>query len=338
MRYRMLGKTGLRVSAVGLGMWAMGGDSYGPIDDAASLDALNHAWNLGVNFFDTADIYGNGHSEEVLGRWLKTVPRGDVYIATKCGLRSTHSRRARQLLARVVRKAVQRIDQHKPIPLRSVAGIIADCEASLRRLGTDWIDVYQDHLWWDEDVEVFAEAFHRLRSSGKIRFVGLSTNDNSYIRKFDALCKGMDTLQIDYSLLNRKPEQEVFPYCRERGIGVIARGPLAMGKLTGKFNANTTFPPTDGRRSWLEAGRHTAFLSDLERIQQLQPLANGRTLAQAAIAYVLHDPVVSVAIPGAKTREQVEENVRAADHGIDADALVLIDRICPLSAAKLSHP
>src|SRR5262245_59522410 len=150
MKYRRLGKTNLLVSEIGLGLWAIGGDAWGPVDDRESLSAIARAFELGVNLFDTADIYGRGHSEELFGRWLKGTPRDEVMVATKVGLWHSGDDRPNAY----VRKEM----------------IFESCEASLRRLGIDVIDIYQCHVWWDENVEVFAEAFQDLRRQGKIRF------------------------------------------------------------------------------------------------------------------------------------------------------------------------
>lgn len=292
MKYRELGKTGLQVSEVSLGLWAIGGDAWGPVQDHDSLAAIQRAWELGVNFFDTADVYGRGHSEEILAQFLKTVPREQVYVATKVGLW-----RSRQ-----------------PSQYKDPQWILEDCDASLKRLGIDYIDVYQDHLWWDENTEIFAEAFKTLKAQGKVRFVGVSANDFAYIKHFDRAVGGMDTLQIDYSMLNREPEKDALPYCQEHNIGVIARGSLAMGKLAGKFTAATTFPEGDIRRDWLKGDNRAKFLRDLERVERLRFLANGGSMPQAALAYVLAQPAVSTTIPGAKNPKQVEDNVRAAEH------------------------
>lgn len=315
MKYRPLGKTTLQVSEIGLGLWAIGGDAWGPVDDGESLAAIRRAWDLGVNFFDTADVYGRGHSEALLGRFLKTVPRDQIYVATKVG----------------------RWRGERPNPYTDPQLIIADCEASLKRLGTDYIDVYQKHVSWDENTEVFATAFQRLKEQGKVRFVGVSSNDLAAIRRFDRAIGGMDTLQLDYSLLNRHPEQEILPYCRERGIGVIVRGPLAMGKLTGKFTPATTFPEGDIRRRWLEGEQRERFLRDLETVGRLRFLAEGRTMAQAALAFVLAHPAVATIIPGAKNPQQVAENVQATEHPFRPDELARIQRVLAPSSSLLQR-
>lgn len=305
MRYRTLGRTGLEISEVSLGLWAVGGDAWGPVEDADSLAAMRAAFEQGVNFFDTADVYGRGHSEQLLASFLASVPREEVYVATKVGLW-----RGRQ-----------------PNPYVDEQMVIEDCEASLRRLGLDHIDVYQDHVWWDENAEVFAAAMVRLKEQGKVRFIGLSANDHAYIRRFDDLVSGMDTLQLDYSLLNREPEQETLPYCDEHGIGVIVRGPLAMGKLTGKFTPETSFPEGDIRAAWVEGDQRSGFLRDLQLVERLSFLAEGRTMAQAAIAYVTAHAAVSTTIPGAKRPSQVEDNVGASDRPLTAAELARIAEV-----------
>lgn len=305
MRYRTLGKTGLEVSEVSLGLWAVGGDAWGPVEDEESLAAMRSAHELGVNFFDTADVYGRGRSEELLATFLASVPRDQVYVATKVGLW-----RGRE-----------------PNPYTDEQMVIEDCEASLQRLGVEQVDVYQDHVWWDENAEVFAGALRRLKEQGKVRFVGLSANDFDYVRHFDDAIGGMDTLQLDYSLLNREPEREVLPYCQEHGIGVIVRGPLAMGKLTGKFNADTTFAEGDIRADWVKGEQREKFLRDLDLVERLSFLAEGRTMAQAALAYVLAHPAVSTTIPGAKRPQQVADNVAASDRPLNEQELARIAEV-----------
>lgn len=307
MQYRKLGKTGLEVSAISIGLWAIGGDAWGPVEDADSLAAMQKAWELGVNFYDTADVYGRGRSEGLLARFLENVPRDRIHIATKVGL--------------------WRKGSERPNPYTDPAMIIEECEASLKRLGIDYIDVYQDHVWWDENAEVFAAAFLILKEQGKIRFGGVSTNDFDYIRHFDEAMNGMDTLQIDYSILNRRPEKEALPYCQERNIGVIVRGPLAMGKLTGKFTTETTFPEGDVRKGWTSPEHKPNFIRDLDFAEKLRFLENRRTMSQAALAYVLAHPAVSTAIPGAKTPQQVADNVSAVERELTEDELARLKKL-----------
>ena len=294
MNYRCLGKTGLQVSEIGLGLWAIGGDAWGPVDDHESLSAIARAFELGVNLFDTADVYGRGHSEELLGQWLKGAPRDRVIVATKVGL--WHS------------------GDDRPNAYVKKEMVVESCEASLKRLGVETIDIYQCHVWWDENVEVFVEAFHDLRRQGKLRFFGVSTHDFNQLTHFDTAAGGVDVLQVPYSLINRKSESDALPYCQAHDIGVLARGSLGMGRLTGKMTPDTTFPENDVRRNWLKTDRYEQFVAELAKVDQIRPLAReGRTLAQAALQFVLAHPAVTLSIPGAKRPSQVEENVRASD-------------------------
>jgi myo-inositol catabolism protein IolS len=307
MKYRTLGKTGLEVSGVSVGMWAIGGDAWGPVEDADSLAAIRRAWELGVNFYDTADVYGRGRSERILAQLISDVPREQIVIATKVGLWLAGGER--------------------PNPYTEPQMIIDDCVASLKRLGIETIDVYQCHLWFDENVEVFAEAFLKLKEQGKIRFAGVSTNDFLHLKHFDSAMPGVDTLQVDYSLFNREPEGEILPYCKQNDIGVIVKGPLAMGKLTGKFTSETTFPEGDVRKDWVKGENRQYFLRDLERVESFRFLSADRTMAQAALAYILHNLAVSTIIPGAKNPQQVEDNTAAVDLPLKEDELEKIQTI-----------
>jgi myo-inositol catabolism protein IolS len=312
MKYRRLGKTGLQVSEIGLGLWAIGGDAWGPVDDRQSLATIARAFELGVNLFDTADVYGRGHSEEILGRWLKGSPRDQVVVATKVGLWHSGDERPNAYVKKEM--------------------IIESCEASLRRLGIDAIDIYQCHVWWDENVEVFTEAFQELRRQGKIRFFGVSTHSYDHLIHFDRAAGGMDVLQVPYSLINRRAEADALPYCQQNDIGVLARGSLGMGKLSGKMTPDTKFDEGDVRLNWLKADRYEQFVADLATASRIRPLAGERrSLPQLALQFVLAHPAVTLSIPGAKRPEQVEENVRASDGAspLTPEEMKQIDQICP---------
>ena len=307
MEYRTLGRTGIDVSVVGMGCWAIGGDAWGPVDDRESIAAIRRALELGITLFDTSDVYGRGRSEGLVAEALRD-QRDEVVIATKVGL--WHS------------------GGDRPNAYTKPEMVIESCDASLRRLRTDRIDVYQCHLWWDENTEVFLEAFERLKRDGKIRAYGASTNEVGHLRHFDrnGTC---EILQFDYSILNRSPEKELLPVAGERRMGTLARGSLRMGVLTGKFTAETTFPEGDIRREW---PRQDWYREQLERAERLKSLANGRSLAQVALAYVLSHPAVSTTIPGAKNPHQVEQNAAAADVTLSDDDRRLIDDVAPAAA------
>lgn len=290
MKYRILGRTGLSVSEIGFGAWAIGGASYGPTRDEDSVEALASAWEHGVNFFDTADIYGNGHSEELIGKFLKG-HRGQAVIATKAGWDFYHGG---------VKK------NFDPDYLRFA------CEESLKRLQTDWIDLYQLHnptLEMIEQGEVF-QVLDELKSSGKIRFYGVSV----YVsREAQAVIRSgkPDAIQLIFNLIDQRPVAEVFPEAEAKGVGVIAREPLACGLLTGKYSAESRFPKNDHRNRWARE-RMASDLKKLERLKSLLP-AHRVPLVQAALEFILSFEAVSVVIPGAKTKAQVLEHVQASE-------------------------
>ncbi|PGC26719.1 oxidoreductase [Bacillus pseudomycoides] len=292
MKYRTLGKTGLTVSEIGFGAWAIGGDEWGPVNDKHSITAMKKAIECGVNFIDTADVYGLGHSEKLVAQAIKE-HRNDIVLSTKGGLIGHH------------------YDPDGEPVYDTVEKVIAVFETSLLRLQTDYIDVYFCHIWWDkkEETEAFLGAFEILKRDGKVRAVGVSTHDLQYIKNFNKDGE-IDVIQLDYSILNRAPENDILPYLQEQNLGAVIRGPLKMGILTGKFTEQTTFPEGDLRQDW---PKETWFQDDLRKVEQLRYLSNPeRTLGQLALRYVLSHPAVSVAIPGAKTANQAAENAAAS--------------------------
>lgn len=310
MEYRSLGNTGLKVSEIGFGAWAIGGDAWGPVEDATSLAAMERALELGINFIDTADVYGDGHSETLVAKVIKD-RRDKVIVSTKGGLMGHH-----------------RDPQREPV-YDSPEKVIAACEASLRRLETDHIDVYFCHIWWDkhEETEAFMQAFDTLKRDGKVRAVGVSTDNLDYIKHFNR-DGGIDVVQVDYSILNRKAEHGIFPYVQEHGIGVVIRGPLRMGLLTGKFTPETRFSDGDIRKDWPD---QPWFRESLSIVEGLRPLERpDQTLTQLALRFVLSHPAVSVAIPGAKSPAQVEANVAASVRPLlSQEDLRHIDQVAP---------
>jgi aryl-alcohol dehydrogenase-like predicted oxidoreductase len=308
MRQRPLGRTGLKVSEIGFGAWAVGGNvhgnSYGPTDDATSVAAVRRAFELGCTFFDTADVYGWGHSEAILGEALEG-RRDDVVIATKVGGDFYHGG---------VRMNF------------SPDYVVFALERSLARLRTDYVDLYQLHnppppLLGDEALY---ETLDLLKAEQKIRHYGISIHQPAEGRM--AIEAGRaETLQLPFSIFRQEWREELFPMARRQGIGIIAREPLGNGFLTGKYDEDATFPPGDIRHNWppgMIAGRVRAA-------KKLTFLVKGdtKTLAQAALKFVLSHAEVSVTIPGAKTPDQVEDNV-AASEGTpleDADIAAVVD-------------
>lgn len=317
---RTLGKSGIEVTKMGFGLWAAGGDVWGPTQDQEVLDAIDAALDAGINFFDTADVYGGGHSEELLGRAMKG-RRDQFVVATKIGWIDFDGDAGRS--------AYDTVDK-----------LVAGVESNLRRLRTDYIDVIQSHIdFRDPTMEVFVEGFQKLQQDGKVRAYGVSTSDLDYLKAFNS-DGGCSTLQTDYSILNRTPEAEIFPYCMEHDIGVIVRGPLAMGILTGKFTPDWTFPEDDWRRRWQEnPEEREIFLQDLEKVEKLRPLAEDRTMAQLAIQFVMAHPAVTAAIPGAKNPRQLKDNVQAALlPPLTDEEMAQIDAITPPGGGRKIWP
>ena len=303
--------SGIVVSALGFGCWAIGGTfttpdraaaGWGAVDDAQSIAAIRRGLELGVTFFDTADVYGTGHSEEVLGRALTGV-RDEVVLATKFGNtfhEGTGEMTGTDLTPAYIRRA---------------------CEASLRRLGTDRIDLYQCHVGDLAPAvadEVIATLEH-LRSEGLIGAFGISADDPAYVRRW-AVRDGCAAVQFHVNVIEDAPE--MLALCGAHGIAAIARAPLAMGLLSGKFHPGSRLPSDDIRGSgapWLTAfdgaGRPSPrFLDALAAIRECLT-TDGRTLVQGALAWIWGRSPMAVPIPGFKTVAQAEENAGALAHG-----------------------
>ena len=300
MLHRTFGKTGWSVPAIGFGAWGIGGQ-WGEISAGAATDTIRAAVDAGISFFDTADIYGEpqGRSEELLGEALRGV-RDRVFIATKVGNWGSRFGHA--------------------VPMTHATNIELCCDASLHRLKTDYIDLYQCHMRFPPDADVFLEAFDRLAKRGKIRVGGISTDSLDVVRRFD---KGgaCAAVQCDYNLLDRSAELTLLPYCQQNNIAVIARRPLASGLATGKFNAASQFPDSV-RGGWNGGKERAAFLEQLRTVEQLRFLERpDRTMAQAALQFVISHPAVTVAIPGGKSPEQVRANAAAGAATLEPDEL-----------------
>jgi aryl-alcohol dehydrogenase-like predicted oxidoreductase len=318
LKKRTLGKSGISVTEVGLGLWAAGGDAWGPTDDGEVLGAIDAALDAGINFFDTSDVYGDGHSEKLLGNAMRG-RRERFIVATKIGWRGFDGEKRRTAYD-------------------DVQKLIRGVESNLERLGTSYVDVIQSHISFrDPTMEIFLEGFQRLQRDGKVRAYGLSTSDFDYIKDFNADGK-CASLQIDYSILNRTPEADILDYCKQNGIGVIVRGALAMGLLTGKFDASTVFHESDFRRKWqTDPEQNAVYQRDLAKVKELAPLAkSGRTLAQAALQFTLAHEAVTTVIPGAKNARQVQANLPGLPFSPEERAL--IDRVTPKGGGRKIWP
>ncbi len=289
MNKRTLGKTGLQVSEVGFGCWAIGGTSYGPTDDQESLLALETAWYNGVNFYDTADTYGHGHSETLLAQFLKNKPREKVIVASKAGWDFYHGASKKNFDPDYIRFA---------------------CDESLKRLQTDYMDLYQLHNPKPEIIRNgIIDVLTELKKAGKIRFIGISIHTEEDA-KAAMENPAVDCLQLVFNLLEQKMADNVFALAKKNKIGIIAREPLACGLLTGKYTPKHEFDKEDHRRRWT-AEKLDLELKKVNRIQEI--LATRRLpISQAALEYVLEFEEVSTVIPGAKTKTQVLQNLKAS--------------------------
>jgi aryl-alcohol dehydrogenase-like predicted oxidoreductase len=300
MRYRTLGRTGLNVSEIGFGAWGIGKHMWVGADDQQSLQALKAARDQGVNFFDTALAYGDGHSEQLIARAFGRST--DVVIATKVPPKN---------LIWPARAGT---------PLRDVfpRKYVIEClDASLRNLGRDAIDVYQFHVWHDQwaNEKEFHETVNQIRSSGKVRFVGISINDHQPENSLKLLETGLvDTVQVIYNVFDQSPEDRLLPYCREHGIGVIARVPFDEGSLTGSIRPDTQFPPDDWRNAYFSGDRKRQVW---DRVQKLSKDANvpPEKLPEVALRYCLSDAAISTVIPGMRSPRHVQANAAASDAG-----------------------
>jgi aryl-alcohol dehydrogenase-like predicted oxidoreductase len=308
MQYRDLGKTGIRVSTIGFGAWAIGGASeasgtplgWGRTSDDESLAAIRRARDLGVNFFDTSDSYGFGRSESLLGIVLSR-HRRDIVIATKVGVARSSSGELRKDFSR----------QH----------ILHAVDGSLKRLRTDYIDLYQLHNPTMEDLrhEGIQETMDRLQELGKIRYWGVSIfNPDEGIEIINR--NWGYTLQVLYNILNQSPASELFPLAKERGYGIIARVPLASGLLTGKYRQDSVFRSDDIRQNFLTPKRLEEASARVDEVRSILGGAE-RSMAEAALRFVLANDAVSTTIPGAKSVRQVESNVAAAEGSLPPDVL-----------------
>lgn len=303
MRSRQLGRTGLTVSEIGFGAWALGGDLWGGQNDADSTAALDRAYELGVRFIDTALVYGRGRSEKVIGGWIKQKKnRGSLVLASK------------------IPPANFQWPARAGTPIASVfpaAHIEACAETSLKNLGVDTIDVLQLHVWTDAftDDDGWWEAMAALKKAGKIRAIGVSINSFEPESALRLVRAGrVEVLQVYHNVFEQRPEDALFPLCEQQGVGVISRVPLDESALTGKLTTTTQFPKDDYRAMYFRGGR---LAQAVERVEAVRPVLEGAagTMAAGALRYCLSSSAVSTVIPGIRNRAQAEANTAASDAG-----------------------
>lgn len=316
MEYRKFGNTDLQTSVLGFGLWPIGGvqtHGYGSVDDTEAIAAIRRAMDVGVTLFDTAPAYGNGRGEQILAEALGA-HRHQAVIVSKCGVPWSEEKRT------WVRNS-------------SYEEIVSSAENSLRALQTDYIDLLLIH-WPDPDTpfDVPMRAFADLLDAGKVRYVGVSNFSSEQIE--ECLKHGsLAAQQIGYNLFDRRMEPTMLPFCREKGIGVMAYGSLAHGLLTGAFSADTKFSESDWRARGnlfglplLVPGNFEKNLAVVERLKGMAQRA-GKSVAQLAVAWVVQNPAITVALTGARRPAEIEENAQAVEWKLTEAEVAEIDTI-----------
>lgn len=299
MKYRKLGKTGFEVSDIGFGAWAIGG-SWGPQDDGDSVKALHAAIDRGLTFIDTAQVYGNGHSERLIGQVLKERSER-IYVATKAAPHmpgdwppSPYDRWEERYGEDYLRKNV---------------------EERLENLGVDCLDLLQLHTWtraWNRDPKPF-EILAKLREEGKIKAIGVSTPEQDQNSVIDLMRHGwVDTVQVIYNIFDQEPAAELLPVAKEHDVGIIVRVALEEGALSGKFTPETTFPSGDFRRNYFGGDRIKRVAKRVEALKEACTETD-HSLAQVAFRFALDHPAVSTVIAGMRNERQVEMNTAVSE-------------------------
>jgi aryl-alcohol dehydrogenase-like predicted oxidoreductase len=317
MKYRKFGNTDLMVSEIGFGMWPIGGTievgDYGVVDHSEAIKAIHRAMDLGITLFDTAPAYGDGHGEEVLGEALVGNRKASI-ITTKCAVRWDHATKAW-------------------ITDSSKESILASVEKSLSRLRTDYLDILLIHVPDPSAAPADAMAgFESLQKSGKVHVVGVSNFTLDQVKEYSKFGT-LHAQQVGYNIFDRRIESELLPQCVEMGLGVMTYGALCHGLLSGAWTAETEFPEEDWRSKGDVFGlpllTQENFAKNIKVTGQLRDLANetNHTLAQLALAWVLHNEKVCVALAGMRSVVEVEENVKAVDWQLSSADMTKISDI-----------
>ena len=323
METRKLGNSDLQITRVGFGAWAIGGPgwefAWGPQDDSDSIAAIHAALEIGVNWIDTAAVYGMGHSEEIVASALKSWRGARPYVFTKCVLRWDA--------------------QGKITPNHSAASIRQECEDSLRRLQIDAIDLYQMH-WPPRDTGPALEeawtAMHELQKAGKVRWIGVSNFDATQMRRAQGIAP-VTSNQPPYSIVRRAVEAEVLPYCQQQGIGTISYAPMASGLLSGGMTRERAAAlPVDDFRSRNPEFRDPRLTKNLELVERLRRVGarHDRGPGEVAVAWVLRHPAITGAIVGARNAQQAKSIMRAGDLKLSAEEIAEIETAAATATAR----
>ncbi len=299
MKFRRFGRTGWQVSEIGYGMWGMAG--WTGSEDAESLAALQRSIDLGCNFFDTAWAYGDGHSEELLGRTLRANPSKKLYVATKVPPKNRRWPSKRNFS----------LDDSYPPDY-----VFEYVDKSLKNLGTESLDLIQYHTWedgWLKDPRT-QQTIEKLRASGKVRAIGISQNRWEPENGIRAVRSGLiDAVQIIYNIFDQNPEDELFPACREKDVAIIARVPFDEGSLTGTLTLNSTWPKDDWRSTYFVPENLKSSVAHADALKPLVPADSN--MPEMALRFILNNPDVATIIPGMRKIRHVEANLSASDKG-----------------------
>jgi aryl-alcohol dehydrogenase-like predicted oxidoreductase len=320
MEYRKLGDSDLQVSAITFGAWAAGGWMWGGNDDQQAIDAMKAAYDMGITSIDTAPIYGQGKSEELVGQAIKGISRDKVQILTKYGMRWD--------LNKGTFGFNSKDNDGKDIEVYKYAAkesIIKECEDSLKRLGTDYIDLYQIH--WPDDTTPIAEtmeAILRLQEQGKIRAAGVSNYNVAQMQEAEKTIK-LASNQVPFSMVKRDIEADVIPYCLQNNKGILAYSPMERGLLTGKMKAGQEFGEGD-HRAELKFFKDENIQRTNDFLAKIKPIADEKnaTLGQLVIRWTINRPGITVALVGARNAEQATQNAKAIDVQLTTEEMDMI--------------
>lgn len=320
MKYRKLGETDLNLPVITFGAWAAGGWMWGGSERKDAIEAIKASYDLGVTAIDTAPIYGQGASEEIVGEAIKGLPRDNVFVLTKFGMRWDFKKGDFAFNSKD--------NNGTAIEIYKYAGkesIITECEDSLRRLGTDYIDLYQIH-WPDgtTPIEETMEAMAQLIKEGKVRYAGVCNYNISQMEKAEGVLK-LASNQVPYSMVKRGIEQEIVPYCRQHNKSIIAYSPLERGLLTGKMKPGHVFSEGDHRAELYffqeeNLRRTNAFL------ESIKPLADDKqiSLGQLVLLWTLEQPGITITLVGARNMQQAIQNAKTVETSISTEELNFI--------------
>ncbi|HEY55078.1 MAG TPA: aldo/keto reductase [Dehalococcoidia bacterium] len=304
MEYHRLGKSELNVSVIGLGTWAIGGFFWGPTDEKEAIAAIQKAIDSGINLIDTAPIYGDGHSEETIGKAIKG-HRQQVVIATKCGARLKDGKPLNDLTPKSIRK---------------------ELEVSLKLLDTDVIDLYQCHFPDpNTPIEETMAEMSKMKAEGKIRCIGVSNFDVTLLQKAKKVAPIVSN-QVQYSMLNRDIEKELVPFCQEQDIGILAYGPMGGGILTGKYKEMPKFEAGDARSFFYNYYQEPQWSQVQTLLKALESIAarHGKPVSQVAVNWARQQPGITSALVGARSHKQAEANAAAGNWQLSADEMASI--------------